>query len=218
MEWRTVVGVVGDVKNAGIDKPTGTEIFVPYLQTENGNMLRNALVVVRGVQDPTRLVAAVRSEINAVDAALPVASIRTMDEVLQAARSRPRFLTLLLSLFSGVALTLAALGIYGVISYSVARRTAEFGIRMAMGARPRDVLGMVIGQGLRMGVIGVMAGAVGAFALTRFIRGLLFGVDSFDPVTFGFMAVLLIGVTAFACYIPARRATKVDPMVALRYE
>jgi putative ABC transport system permease protein len=141
-----------------------------------------------------------------------------MDEVLQSARSRPRFLTMLLSLFSGVALALAALGIYGVISYSVARRTSEFGIRMAMGARPKDVLGMVVGQGLRLGLIGVTVGAAGAFALTRFIRGLLFGVDSFDPATFGLMAILLVAVTAFACYIPARRATKVDPMVALRYE
>ena len=105
-----------------------------------------------------------------------------------------------------------------MISYSVARRTTEFGIRMAMGARPKDVLGMVVGQGLRLGLIGVAAGALGAFALTRFIRGLLFGVDAFDPATFGLMAILLTAVTALACYIPARRATKVDPMVALRYE
>jgi len=216
-EWRTVVGVVADVKNAGIDKPTGTEIFIPYLQT-GGGALRNATVVLRATQNPTRLVAAARSEIQAVDAALPIASIRTMDEVLQAARSRPRFLTLLLSLFSGVALALAALGIYGVISYSVARRTTEFGIRMAMGARPMDVISMVVGQGLRLGLVGVAAGAIGAFVLTRFISGLLFGVGAFDPATFAAMAVLLAAVTTLACYIPARRATKVDPMVALRYE
>ena len=213
-----MVGVVADVKNAGIDKPTGTEIFIPYLQSGSGGALRNATVVLRATQNPTRLVAAARSEIQAVDAALPIASIRTMDEVLQAARSRPRFLTLLLSLFSGVALALAGLGIYGVISYSVARRTTEFGIRMAMGARPMDVISMVVGQGLRLGLIGVAAGAIGAFVLTRFISGLLFGVGAFDPATFAAMAVLLAAVTTLACYIPARRATKVDPMVALRYE
>ncbi|MEO8128181.1 MAG: ABC transporter permease [Bryobacteraceae bacterium] len=217
-EWRTVVGVVADVKNAGIDKPTGTEIFIPYLQSGSSGALRNATVVLRATQNPTRLVAAARSEIQSVDAALPISNIRTMEEVLQAARSRPRFLTLLLSLFSGVALALATLGIYGVISYSVARRTTEFGIRMAMGARPADVIGMVVGQGLRLGLIGVAAGAIGAFVLTRYISGLLFGVEAFDPATFGVMAVLLAAVTALACYIPARRATKVDPMVALRYE
>jgi predicted permease len=217
-DWRTVVGIVGDVKNAGIDKPTGTEIFLPYRQSGSSGALRNATIVLRATQNPSRLVAAARSEIQAVDSALPIANVRTMDEVLQSARSRPRFLTLLLSVFSGVALALAAVGIYGVISYSVARRTTEFGIRMAMGARPKDVLGMVVGQGLRLGLIGVAAGALGAFALTRFIRGLLFGVDAFDPATFGLMAILLTAVTALACYIPARRATKVDPMVALRYE
>jgi ABC-type antimicrobial peptide transport system permease subunit len=141
-----------------------------------------------------------------------------MDEVLASAKSRPRFLTTLLGLFSATALVLAAVGLYGVISYSVTRRTTEFGIRLAMGAGTGDVLGLVLGQGLRLALIGVAAGAVGALALTRLIRGLLFGISSFDPMTFAAMALGLIGVTVLACLIPARRATKVDPLVALRYE
>ena len=166
----------------------------------------------------SRLAQAARQEIRALDPALPVAAVRTMDDVLSAAQSRPRFLTLLLALFSAVALVLAAVGLYGVISYSVAQRTNEVGIRMAMGARPRDVQSMILAQGLRLGALGVALGAAGAFALTRLIRGLLFGVSSFDPATFLAMAVVLIGVTLAACYVPARRATQVDPMSALRYE
>ena len=159
-----------------------------------------------------------RGVIRDIDSSLPVAAMRTMDEVLSTAQARPRFLTLLLTMFSGVALVLAAVGIYGVISYSVAQRTNEFGIRLAMGAGPRDVLAMVLGQGLIMGVIGVLLGAAGALALTRLLRELLFGISAFDPLTFVVMAVVLTLVTLAACWLPARRATRVDPMVALRYE
>jgi putative ABC transport system permease protein len=141
-----------------------------------------------------------------------------MDEVMAGARSRPRFLTTLLGLFSSTALLLAAVGLYGVISYSVTRRTNEFGIRMAMGAKRGDVVKLVLGQALGLALIGVAAGAVGALTLTRLIRGLLFGVSSFDPMTFVAMALVLVAVTALACVVPARRATKVDPLVALRYE
>ncbi len=215
--WRTVVGVVEDVKNAGIDKPTGTELYIPYLQT-TGLGMRNGYVILRAKGDPAKMVGPSRGVIQEIDSSLPVASVRTMDEVLSSAQARPRFLTLLLTMFSSVALVLAAVGIYGVISYSVAQRTNEFGIRMAMGASQRDVLQMVLGQGLLLGLIGVALGAAGALALTRLIRGLLFGVSSFDPVTFAFMAVLLTAVTLIACWAPARRATRVDPMVALRYE
>jgi ABC-type antimicrobial peptide transport system permease subunit len=153
-----------------------------------------------------------------MDASLPVAAVRTMDEVMSGAASRPRFLTLLLTLFAGTALALAAVGIYGVISYSVAQRTSEFGIRMAMGAQPSDVLAMVLRQGVLLGAIGVAVGAAGALALTRLISGLLFGISSFDPLTFVVMAAVLIAVTLAACWAPARRATRVDPMIALRYE
>jgi predicted permease len=216
-EWSTVVGVVADVKNAGIDKPTGTELFIPYRQAQ-GFGIRNSYLVVRTKGDPESLVTPVRREVNAIDPSLPVSSVRTMEDVMGAAQSRPRFLALLLTMFASVALVLAAVGLYGVISYSVAQRTSEFGIRMALGAAPSNVLGMVVGQGLRLGLVGIAVGALGAIALTRLMRGLLFGVSAFDPLTFLGMAALLGGVMLAACYVPARRATRVDPMVALRYE
>jgi predicted permease len=214
--WRTIVGVVADVKNARLEAPAGTELFFPYRQ--QGYTTRQAYIVVRSAQDPKSLVSAVRSAVREIDPSLPIAQILTMDEVLEGVRSRPRFLTTLLGLFSSTALVLAAVGLYGVISYSVTRRTTEFGIRMAMGASVGDVLGLVLGQGLRLALIGVAAGAIGALALTRLIRGLLFGISSFDPMTFAAMALVLVAVTVLACVIPARRATKVDPLVALRYE
>jgi ABC-type antimicrobial peptide transport system permease subunit len=141
-----------------------------------------------------------------------------MDEVMDAVRSRPKFLTSLLGIFSSVALVLAAVGLYGVISYSVTRRTTEFGVRMAMGAQTSDVLGLVLRQGLTLGLIGVALGAAGALALTRLLRPLLYGISAFDPLTFLSMAAMLIAVMALACLIPARRAIHVDPLVALRYE
>jgi putative ABC transport system permease protein len=217
-EWRTVVGVVEDVKNAGLDKPTGTELFIPMQQYAGLFGMRNGYIGVLAKGDPAKMSSAARNVIREIDPSLPVSSIRTMDDVLSTAQARPRFLTLLLTFFAGIALVLASVGIYGVISYSVAQRTSEFGIRVAMGASPRDVLGMVLGQGLILGVTGVAIGAAGALALTRFIRGLLFGISSFDPLTFILMAIMLTTVTLAACWIPARRATKVDPMVALRYE
>ena len=218
-EWRTVVGVVADVKNAGVDKPTGTELYLPLRQANDDRFpITSAYVVARSTQDPMSLASAIRRQVQAIDGSIPVSQIRTMEEVVSRSQSRPRFLTTLLTLFSSVALALAALGIYGVISYSVAQRTTEFGIRMAMGAQRKDVLRMVIGHGVRLGLAGMAIGAAGALVITRFIKGMLFGIDSFDPATFGFMAVTLVVVTIAACWIPARRATKVDPMIALRYE
>ncbi len=214
--WRTIVGVVEDVKNAGLDRGVGTEIFLPYKQ---GNFATAGMYfAVHATGDPVALISPVRAAIREVDPSLPVSLMRTMDEVLAGARSRPKFLTTLLSLFSGTALILAAIGLYGVISYSVARRTSEFGIRMAMGAETGDVLALVLRQAMTLALIGVAAGAIGALVLTRLIRGLLFGVSSFDPLTFVAMAMVLLAVTALACIIPARRATKVDPLIALRYE
>jgi putative ABC transport system permease protein len=213
--WRTIVGVVEDVKNAALDKPAGTEIFLPEHQ---GIPVRSIYLAVRTAGDPHSLIAPVRAAVRDIDPSLPIAQVRTMDEVLAGARSRPRFLTTLLGLFSFTALLLAAVGLYGVISYSVTRRMTEFGIRMAMGAKSSDVLSLVLSQGLKLAAVGVAAGALGALALTRLISGLLYGVSSFDPITFCAMALLLGAVTVAACIIPARRATKVDPLIALRYE
>jgi putative ABC transport system permease protein len=212
--WRTIVGVVADVKNAALDRPAGTELYFPFAQAPR----TLSWVVVRAQGDPMNLTGAVRDAIRSLDRGLPISNIGTMDDVMSTARSRPRFLTLLLTLFSSLSLILAALGIYGVISYAVAQRTNEIGIRMALGARGGDVVRLIGTSGVRLALAGTIVGAVGAFALTRFLSGMLFGVSSLDPLTFLAMAATLIAVTLFACYIPARRASRVDPLVALRYE
>jgi putative ABC transport system permease protein len=212
--WRTIVGVVADVKNAALDRPAGTELYFPFAQLPN----RLSWVVVRTQGDAMRLTSAVRDTIRGLDRGLPISNIGSMEDVMATARSRPRFLTLLLTLFSSLSLILAALGIYGVISYAVAQRTNEIGIRMALGARSGDVVRMIATGGVRLALAGAALGAAGAFALTRFLSGMLFGVSSLDPLTFVAMAVVLIAVTLLACYIPARRASRVDPLIALRYE
>jgi putative ABC transport system permease protein len=215
--WCTVIGVVEDVKNHGLEKPTGTEVYLALGQTyAQGD--RNYHIVVRSQSRPSIVINALRRELRELDPSLPLARVRTLDEVVSAAQSRPRFLTLLLTLFSGVALALAAVGIYGVISYSVAQRTREFGLRMALGAQRGDVLNIVIGRGMVLTLAGIVVGLGGAFLLTRFLSTLLFGVTPTDPATFAGVSILLSGVAFLACYVPARRATKVDPMVALRYE
>jgi len=160
----------------------------------------------------------VREQLNEIDPALPLADVRLMEDVLARAQARPRFLTLLLSLFSGVALAIATVGIYGVVSYSVARRTKEFGLRMVLGAEGGDVLGLVMKQGAGMVAIGIVAGLATAFALTRLMASLLFGVTATDLPTFAAVTVVLFGVALAACYVPARRATRVDPIQTLRYE
>jgi putative ABC transport system permease protein len=215
--WCTIIGVVEDVKNAGIDKATGTEIFLPYTQ-KNGSGMSSASVFLRAQGDPRPLANAVRTEVRSIDPATPVAEVQTMDEVLAAAQSRPKFLTLLLMLFSGVALIIATVGIYGVISYSVAQRSKEFGLRMALGAQQGDVLGLVMKQGAVLTAIGVVAGVAAALGLTKLMASLLFGVRPTDALTYLCVPALLAVVALLASYIPARRATQVDPMKALRYE
>jgi putative ABC transport system permease protein len=214
--WLTIVGVVGDLKNAGLDRPAGTEIFLPYHQL--GNARRNLYILLRTAGDPLAAVAPLRRAIQDLDPALPLSQVRTMNEVLASAKSRPRFLAVLLGSFSLVAMLLAAVGLYGVIAYSVARRTSEFGIRMAIGASASQILGLVLRHGLKLSLAGILCGTVGAILLTRLMQGLLYGVNSFDPVTFLATSALLLGVTVLACLLPARRATRSDPMTALRYE
>jgi len=216
--WDTVIGVVDDVKNAGLDRPAGTELYLPH-QQRDGQGYNNMYVVMRAkAGDPRSLAGAVREKLSEIDPSIPLADVRLMDDVLSKAQSRPRFLTLLLTLFSVVALAIATVGIYGVISYSVARRTKEFGLRMVLGAQGGDVLALVMKQGGGMVLTGVVAGLAIAFALTRLMASLLFGVTPTDLATFASVTVVLAAVALAACYIPARRATRVDPMQTLRYE
>jgi predicted permease len=212
---REIVGVVGDVRHAGLDEPTTPEFYVPYTQVLTARLT----VVARAASDDTTNVAgALRGVIRQTDKDSPIWNVRTMDELLAASVAKRRFNMILLGGFASVALLLAALGIYGVISYTVTQRTHEIGVRVALGAQPRDVVRMILTQGMRLTLIGVGVGLLGAFALTRVMTGLLFGVSATDPVTFGVVALLLAGVAFVSCLLPARRATKVDPMIALRYE
>jgi putative ABC transport system permease protein len=212
--WCTVVGVVADMKNAGVDKPAGTELFIPYRLSASST----PNVVVRTSGDPLSMARTARQVVASVDPSLPIAKLRTMDDVVAASTSRPRFLALILGMFSVLALGLATVGIYGVISYSVEQRTSEFGIRMALGAEPRRMLLQVIGQGLVLGLIGVAAGIGGAMLLTRSLEGLLFGVSRFDPSSFVLTAAVLTLATVAASFLPALRAMRIEPVQALRYE
>jgi putative ABC transport system permease protein len=209
-----VVGVVGDVKHYRLDAETKAEIYVSYLQIPNPFMH----IVVRTAADPLSVAAAARREIAVVDKDQPVHNVRTMERLYAESISQPRFNMLLLGVFAAVALVLAAIGIYGVISYAVTQRTREIGVRMAMGAQSRDVLKLVVGEGMILVLAGVAIGLAGAFVVTRVMSNLLFGVSAADPITFAAIPLLIACVALLACWIPARRATKVDPMIALRCE
>ena len=211
---RTVVGVVGDVLHQGLDAPHTIQIYLPNTQFTDSDML----LVVRTAGDPATLAGAVRQDIAAVDSQVPVSSVFTMDEIVAASVAKQQFSVWLFGLFAAIALVLASVGIYGVISYGVAQRTNEIGIRMALGAKKRDVLGMVVGDGMRPALLGAAIGLAAALALTRLLGSLLYGVKPDDPETFVAVCTILIGVALAACYLPARRASKVDPMEALRYE
>ena len=215
--WITIVGVVGDIKHFGLDEPEEPALYTPYPQSMRA-WKRWMSLVIRGQGDAAALTPEVKNRIWRVDARIPMTKTLTMAEVMGAAVEARRFNMLLLSVFAAVAVSLAAVGIYGVMSYAVTQRTREIGVRIALGAKPRDVIRMVVGSGMRLTLIGATAGLALSVALTRLISTLLFGVSATDPLTFALVSLLLAGVALLACYVPARRAAKVDPMVALRYE
>ena len=210
----TVVGVVRQVKNYGVDQPARFESFVPNAQFPGmgGNL------VLLSHQDPARLVPAVRQTMHSLDPNLPLYDVRTLQAVSEETVAPRKLSVLLLSLFSGVALVLGALGIYGVLAYVVSGRTHEIGVRMALGAKPGDVNRLLLGQGARVILTGVALGIVAALVLTNLLRSMLFGVSATDPIIFAGVALLLSAVALLASYIPARAAEALDPMVALRYE
>jgi len=212
--WLTIVGVVGDVKNVGLDAGPDFATYEPHAQRPWSGMQ----LVVRTKNDPLSVASAIRSELAKLDSDIPVFDVTTMNQYVSASVSSRRFNALAMGIFAAVALILAASGIFGVMAYMVSQRTNEIGIRMALGASRSDVLRLVIGHGMKLTAIGVSIGIVAAIGLTRFMAGLLFVVKPTDPVVFMLVSVLLSLIAVGACYIPARRATKVDPLIALRYE
>jgi putative ABC transport system permease protein len=214
-----IIGVVGNVKHVGLNEEPTATLYGPLAQILPSVVTARAAnlsIVVRSAREAPELAASVRRESQAVDSQAPASRAQTMDHFIGAAMAGQRFNTLLLGVFAGAALLLAAVGIYGVMSYTVTARTNEVGIRMALGAQPRDVLKLVVGQGMALALTGVAIGLIGAWLLTRLMKTLLFGVSVTDPLTFAGVTLLLTLVALLACYIPARRATKIDPLIALR--
>jgi putative ABC transport system permease protein len=210
----TVVGVVGDAKHEWLSEEQRPQLYACYSQSPG----IFATVVVRTKVEPMSLSQAVREAVWKVDKDQPVWKVRTVESLLAYNVADKRFLMLLMVVFAGLALTITAVGLYGVVNYTVGRRTHEIGVRMALGARAGDVLKLIVSQGMRLALTGVGVGLIASFALSRFVQSLLFGVSATDTLTFTGVSALLGGVALLACYIPARRATKVDPLIALRHE
>jgi putative ABC transport system permease protein len=215
---RLIVGVVADVKGGSLNQPVGPLVYAPFYQHRREGWSNSLTLAVRTETAPETLTAAIRGQIRALDQDQPIANVRTVGELLDRVLSEAKFNLLLLGLFAVVALLLAAIGVYGVLSYAVTQRTREIGVRIALGAQPRSVLRLVIGQGMKLASAGVVIGVAAAWALTRLMSTMLFETPATDPATFATIASLLVAVALMACWIPARRAAKVDPMVALRRE
>jgi putative ABC transport system permease protein len=217
--WYEIVGVAGNIKHRALEAVDRPELYVPYRQPLfAGWTVRPMYVIARTSADPASIVAIARHEIARVDPDQPISDVRTMDERIGRSLSSRRFSMVLLALFAGLALTLAAVGIYGIVAYSVTERTHEIGVRVALGAQRRDVMAMVVGQGMTMTIVGTAIGVAASAALARLMSSLLFGVSAVDPVTFVAIPLLLIAVALAACYVPARRAMRVDPLETLRSE
>jgi len=213
-----VVGVVGDVKQS-FEAGAKAEMFVPYLQFPDpilAGMYRNTALVVRTAGDPSSLAGSVRSAISEIDANQPLVNLRTMERAMSNTVAQPRLQMVLLTLFAAIAAALAVVGVYGVMAYTVSQRTQEIGVRVAMGASPGAVVRLVVGQGMRLVAVGLGLGLVGAWLLSRALASQLYGITPQDPVTYGSVALLLAAVALTASWLPARRATRVDPMLSLR--
>ena len=215
--WMEVVGVVGDVRQ-GLDLDPQAEMYLPYRQADQVLPVFQLSIVLRTATDPLLQAAALRSALGEIDPNQPLVRVRTMEENMAATVAQPRFRTWLIGIFAALALVLAGVGVYGVMSYTVTQRTSEIGIRVTLGAQPEDVFHIIVGEGLRLALAGVGAGILAALALTRLLRSFLYGVSAYDPLTFGGVALILTLVAVAASFFPARRATLVDPLVALRYE
>jgi putative ABC transport system permease protein len=213
-KWITIVGVVGDTSLYGLDNPARLEVYLPYRQSPSDHMN----LVVKSGMDPAALTSAIRGAIAAIDKDQPMFAISTITDLISASVSTNRLTLILLGSFGALALVLASIGIYGVISYSVTQRTHEIGVRMALGAARADVLGMVLGHGVKIAGIGVAIGLAASLGLMRLIVKLLYSVSAADPLTFAAVGMALLVVAVLACYVPARRTLRVDPMTALRYE
>lgn len=212
--WMTIVGVIGDVKHRAMDEEARPELYRPFIQTPEWEMA----VTIRTAQKSESLIAAIRREVMAIDSDQPLANVSTMEQLMDKSVARRRFNMSLLAMFGTLAMLLAAIGLYGVMSYTVAQNTREIGIRMALGAQSTDVLRLIVGQGMALTLIGVAIGIAGAFGLTRLMKNLLYDVTATDPMTFAAVSTLLTIIALFACWLPARKATKTDPIVALRHE
>jgi len=212
--WITVIGVVADARTETLADATPPEVFLSMYQRR----AKDLAIFMRGRLDAAAIPVEVKEQVQSVDPELPVFGAQTLNETVTASLAERRFSMVMIGMFALTALLLAGLGIYGVISYIVSERTHEFGIRVALGAQTRDILGMVLGQGIRLAAAGTAVGLIAALVVSHMMAGLIYGVRPTDPLTFAGVALVLIGVALLACYIPARRAIRVDPITALRYE